>query len=78
MKVKRFECSACGRAAYAYKQWWNRDKGFGLCSDCAAWLRSCRDYKPDEFAQNYGREGEHWFTSDGLVKARAIVLAGRT
>jgi hypothetical protein len=59
--MKRLECCVCGDSAKAAKQWFNRDTGYGLCGKCAAWLKSRRDYNADEFTDNYGREGVHWF-----------------
>lgn len=56
----RLTCCVCGASAPAHKQWWNRDRGFGLCGRCAAWLKTRRDYNAEEFRQNYGDEGIHW------------------
>ena len=54
------ECCCCGGPAPAKKQWWNRDKGYGLCGKCAVWIKKRPDYDPEEFTQNYGEEGVHW------------------
>lgn len=53
-------CCVCGGGAPAVKQWWNRDRGFGLCGRCAAWLKTRRDYDAEEFTSCYGQEGIHW------------------
>jgi uncharacterized C2H2 Zn-finger protein len=57
----RLTCAVCGDLARAEKQWFNRDRGYGLCGRCAAWLKTRKDYDPEEFESNYGREGVHWF-----------------
>lgn len=53
-------CCVCGERAPAYKHWYNRDQGYGLCGQCAALLQRRPDYDPQEFTTNYGREGVHW------------------
>jgi len=53
-------CCVCGAGAKAVKQWWNRDRGYGLCGACAAWLKSRPDYNQAEFDSYYGVEGVHW------------------
>jgi hypothetical protein len=63
-------CCVCGHAAHG-KQWWNRDKGYGLCMDCAArWINRHAD-KAD-FERSYGRAGIHW-GQDNPEQARLIV-----
>lgn len=57
----RLTCCVCGALAPARRQWWNRDHGFGLCGRCAAWLKTRKDYDPEEFTSCYGHEGIHWF-----------------
>jgi hypothetical protein len=58
-------CSCCGGEAPALAQWPNRDRGFGLCGRCAAWIRSrTRFYDPREFHRCYGSEGIHWLPGD--------------
>ena len=58
--VKRLRCCVCDGLALAVKQWWNRDKGFGLCGACARKLKAQRDYDAQEFESYYGLEGVHW------------------
>lgn len=53
-------CCTCGSPAPAKQQWFNRDRGFGLCGRCAAWLKARADYHAAEFELTYGREGVHW------------------
>ena len=33
-KPIQLQCCCCGRGTMG-RQWWNRDKGFGLCDKCA-------------------------------------------
>lgn len=56
----RLECCCCGGSAPAKEQWWNRDKGYGLCGGCAVYIKSRKDYDPQDFEQCYGKEGVHW------------------
>ena len=37
--VVRMRCACCDGWCYG-RQWHNRDTGFGLCGDCATWLRT--------------------------------------
>jgi hypothetical protein len=54
-------CSCCLGEAPAYAQWWNRDRGYGLCGGCATWIREkSRSFDPDEFRRSYGDGGVHW------------------
>jgi hypothetical protein len=36
-------CCCCGGDAPAYQQWWNRDKGYGLCGRCATTIKARKD-----------------------------------
>ena len=56
----RLTCCVCGDYAPAWKQWWNRDRGYGLCGRCAEWLKRRPEYNPEEFQSYYGDEGVHW------------------
>ena len=56
----RLRCCCCGDTATALKQWFNRDRGFGLCGRCATQIQARKDYDPTEFRLNYGDEGVHW------------------
>jgi hypothetical protein len=63
-------CCVCGRTAHG-QQWWNRDKGYGLCLDCAAaWIMKHHDTA--EFERSYGKAGVHW-GKDNPALARLIV-----
>jgi hypothetical protein len=59
-----FTCCVCGNGTKAKEQWWNRDRGYGLCGDCAAWLKARPDYDPQEFTSYYGHEGVHWMPKE--------------
>jgi hypothetical protein len=54
------ECCCCGERAPAKRQWWNRDRGFGLCGACAEMITRRPDYNPEDFTQSYGHVGVHW------------------
>lgn len=54
-------CCCCGNAAPARKQWWNRDRGYGLCGDCARALKPRMN--AEEFTRDYGHEGTHWIAT---------------
>lgn len=55
-------CSCCGGYCKG-RQWWNRDKGFGLCPSCANRLKS-KAYSTEEMKDLYGVEGYHYFTEE--------------
>ncbi len=51
-------CACCG--AYTKgQQWYNRDKGYGLCPKCAKWLVS-RGETAEDIKSAYGIEGIHY------------------
>ena len=52
-------CSCCGGYAGRHKQWHNRDKGWGVCTECIAWLQR-RGVSADEIKNNYGVEGVNY------------------
>jgi hypothetical protein len=52
------DCCCCGLGAPAKEQWWNRDRGYGLCGRCAEELKA--KMTPEEFTSCYGHEGVHW------------------
>lgn len=52
-------CCCCLGPAPAKKQWFNRDRGYGLCGRCADWMRSVGEGLED-FRRSYGVEGVHW------------------
>lgn len=55
--IKTLTCCCCGELALG-RQWWNRDKGFGLCVRCAERISKVED---DETMKNcYGVKGTHY------------------
>jgi len=50
------DCACCGRVTSG-RQWWNQDKGFGLCLACAKWIESRHGRNYVE--RNYGKFGVH-------------------
>lgn len=62
------ECCVCGNAAKG-KQWWNRDRGYGICSRCAieepkrmARRGMSQTDIDDEMLSLYGKAGVNYFT----------------
>jgi hypothetical protein len=55
MKIKMFDC--CGGPAPAFKQWYNQDDEYGICSDC---FKMHVEKYGQEIAENYfGKSGIH-------------------
>lgn len=52
------ECCCCGSNAGSWKQWWNRDAGYGLCEKCIDFC--ARGFSKEYFVECYGRAGEHY------------------
>ena len=70
-------CCCCGDEAPAFKQWWNRDTGYGLCGRCAHSIQHAQGtaaMAAAEFTSCYGHPGVHWFPLK-IAGARAIVPA---
>ena len=57
MKPKKLICSCCGNPTRG-RQWWNRDKGYGLCVDCAKRITVTED--EDTMKSCYGEKGKHY------------------
>ena len=56
-KPQRLICSCCGKFTRG-RQWYNRDKGYGLCPDCHKWL--IESGEPSESVeQSYGKFDVH-------------------
>lgn len=53
----QLKCSCCGDTT-AGRQWWNRDKGYGLCDHCIPFASN--RMSDIEFAQCYGIKGNHY------------------
>jgi hypothetical protein len=56
-KVITLECCCCGQPAPAFKQWWNRDTGYGICATC--YRRITAKEGCVEALQRYGHPGVH-------------------
>lgn len=54
--VRRLECCCCGEDAGRFAQWWNRDKGYGMCRRCVD-SQIARGTPADEIQDLYGVEG---------------------
>lgn len=53
----RLSCSCCGRYTLG-RQWFNRDKGYGLCTRC---IEFCKRGETDaSFRSMYGDRGVHY------------------
>ncbi len=50
-------CSCCGCETKG-KQWWNQDRGYGICQSCTAWVKEQEGEKT--FELSYGLEGKHY------------------
>ena len=63
--TRQLTCCCCGESAGRWKQWHNRDTGYGLCKRCAEWIKQHRPFghepiTPEEFERTYGVEGVNW------------------
>ncbi len=56
-RPKRLTCCCCG-AATVGRQWWNRDTGFGLCTDCIDYVS--RGMDAEDVERSYGIRGVHF------------------
>jgi hypothetical protein len=56
--VKNLECAVCGGPAKG-RQWWNRDRGYGVCPKCIDWMKK-RGTSDEEIEDLYGKKGVHW------------------
>ena len=50
----RLRCAICGEAAFG-KQWWNQDKGYGICMKCADHIE--KRLGEDELKKSFGIRG---------------------
>ena len=57
--VRRLECACCGADAGRWRQWYNRDTGYGVCRKCVDWLIG-RGETADEIRDCYGISGVHY------------------
>jgi hypothetical protein len=56
--IKTLECCVCGESTKG-RQWFNCDKGYGICEPCVAFVRGHGDTDED-IRSNYGVEGVHY------------------
>jgi hypothetical protein len=63
----KLRCTICGGNAKG-KQWWNQDKGQGICGACAAKMKARGQ---EDIEQSYGKEGEHYHLPEGFANIRA-------
>lgn len=59
MAVRRLNCCCCGADAGRWRQWWNRDTGFGVCVSCVESERR-HGTSEEEIEEMYGKEGVNW------------------
>jgi hypothetical protein len=57
MRILNLRCACCGGCAPALKQWFNQDKGYGLCKRCAEWITEKEG--ADYVKRCYGEAGTH-------------------
>ena len=62
-RLIKLQCCCCGSSTYG-RQWWNRDKGFGLCPTCADMLQNKET--PENMMSYYGINGTHYYTTSML------------
>lgn len=58
MRPRQMQCCCCGESTIG-RQWWNRDRGYGLCVKCADWIKSKGDSDAD-MESCYGVRGFHY------------------
>lgn len=56
-KIIKLKCACCGTGTFG-RQWHNRDRGFGLCSDCIEF--AAEGISEDEMRDCYGVKGVHY------------------
>lgn len=55
---RHLTCCCCGQYAGWFRQWWNRDTGYGICRPCA--IKHSQAYPEG----SVGREGENWANAE--------------
>lgn len=70
-RIKILSCACCGQAAPALKQWWNRDTGYGACSECFNRMKEKEGL--EQAIENYGQPGIHH--SYDTRRAAALISA---
>ena len=46
-------CSCCGKDAGVWEQWFNQDKGFGICAKCFSWYKTL-NYTKHQLQEMFG------------------------
>ena len=54
---KMFDCACCGGAAPDYKQWYNQDDEYGVCSEC--FQMHVEKYGQEKAEDLFGKAGIH-------------------
>lgn len=64
-------CNCCDLGAGRWRQWWNRDRGYGICARCAKkqWVEDSEQLK-----QSCGLPGVHF--DDSLIKLAGLSREG--
>lgn len=57
-RVKTLICCCCGSYTKG-RQWWSRDKGYGICPKCVEWIKNHEPMDAKEFEFSYGVAGVH-------------------
>jgi hypothetical protein len=55
--MKFLICCCCGERTIG-KQWWNRDKGYGVCKECGE--REEKRAGIEEAQRSFGVKGKNW------------------
>ena len=56
-KIVRLLCAVCGKATRG-RQWFNRDRGYGICRKCAAFVRARTS--AELLRESFGDAGVHY------------------
>lgn len=56
-EIQTLTCCCCSNQTEG-RQWWNRDKGFGLCPQCAEMISKKEDEQT--MKECYGNKGIHY------------------
>ena len=59
MAKARKKCSCCGNDAGVWEQYWNQDKGYGICAKCIEW-RKTLGYTKEQLKEMFGINNVHY------------------
>jgi hypothetical protein len=68
---RHLTCSSCGKPAKG-QQWWNRDRGYGLCAECALWIKKEGKLSAEEMKTAYGIEEVHYLVNPSIAEGADI------